>query len=156
MHDVNYHSFANKKMVYILDEGSEFDAPLDRVWKYLQSDEEHDHPSMKTISAEMQGENVVVITNEVNVGTGAPIRNKLKFTMFPPFGIVQEYLEGPMAGSRAFQYYTPKGDKTGVTVVGDFTAKGMDDDMVKHMALQNLEIAFNEDNTNLKKLIVTA
>ena len=76
--------------------------------------------------------------------------------MFPPFGIVQEYLEGPMAGSRAFQYYTPKGDKTGVTVVGDFTAKGMDDDMVKHMALQNLEIAFNEDNANLKKLIVTA
>lgn len=143
-------------MVYILDEGSEFDASLDRIWKYLQSDEEHDHRSIKTISTEMQGDNVVVITADADMGTGAPIREKLRFTMYPPFGIVEEHLEGPMAGSRSFQYYIPKGSKTGVTVVGEFVAKGMDDDMVKHMALQGLEIAFNEDNENLKKLKVTA
>ena len=141
-------------MVYVLDEGSEFDAPLDRIWKYLMSDEEHDHKAIKTISREMQGDNVVVITNEVNMG-GVPVRNKLKFTFHAPFGIVQEYLEGPMAGSHAFQYYIPKGNKTGTVVVGDFIGKGMDDDSVKRAALQVLEIAFNEDNENLRKLTVT-
>ncbi len=76
--------------------------------------------------------------------------------MYPPFGIVQEYLEGPMAGTKTFQYYIPKGSKTGVTVVGNFTASGMDDDMTKHIAMSVLELAFNEDNENLQKLTVTA
>ena len=143
-------------MVYLLDEGSEFDAPLDRIWKYLQSNEEHDHKAIKTISAEMPSENVLVITNEVTLGAAPPMRNKIKLTMYPPFGVVSEYLEGPMAGSRTFQYYIPKGNKTGTTVVGDFVAKGMDDDSVKAAAWQFLELAFNEDNENLRKLVVTA
>ena len=64
------------------------------------------------------------------------MRNKSRLTMDAPFGIVQEYLEGPMAGSKNFQYHIPKGDKTGVTVVGEFVGKGMDDDSVKQAALQ--------------------
>ena len=141
-------------MVYILDEGSEFDAPLERIWKYLQSEEEHDHKSIKTISAEMQGENTVVVENEVTLENLPPVRNKIKMALFPPFGIVQEYLDGPMAGTKAFQYYTPKGNKTGVTVVGNFVGKGMDDDSVKRITLQLLELAFSEDNENLRKLVV--
>jgi hypothetical protein len=105
---------------------------------------------------EMQSENVSVITNEVTVPDMPVSRNKIKFTMYPPFGIVQEYLEGPMAGSKAFQYYIPKGDKTGVTVVGNFVAGGMDDDMTKRIALTVLDLAFNEDNANLKQLTMTA
>ncbi len=143
-------------MVYILDEGSEFDAPIDRIWAYLQSETEHDHRSIKPISMEMQGDNVLVITNEVTMPNMPVARNKIKLTMYPPFGIVQEYLEGPMAGTKTFQYYIPKGSKTGVTVVGNFTASGMDDDMTKHIAMSVLELAFNEDNENLQKLTVTA
>jgi hypothetical protein len=37
-----------------------------------------------------------------------------------PLGLVVEALEGPIAGSKFFNYYTPKGNKTGVTVIGDF------------------------------------
>jgi hypothetical protein len=142
-------------MVYILDEGSEFDAPIGRIWQYLQSEAEHDHKAIKTLGVEMQGDNVMIITNEVTMGMGPAMRNKLKLTMYAPFGIVQEYLEGPMAGSKNFQYYIPKGDKTGVTVVGEFVGKGMDDDSVKQAALQLLDLAFNEDNENLKRLTVT-
>ena len=144
-------------MVYILDEGSEFDAPLERIWKYMESDEEHEHKSVKVISFEMQGENTVVLENEVSLPNMPPVRNKIKMTMFPPFGMVQEYLEGPMAGSKSFQYYIPKGNKTGTTVVGDFVAKGMDDDSVKQVTMQVLDLVFNEDNANLRKLVtVTA
>ena len=39
-------------MVYILDEGSVFDAPIDKIWKYLPS-EGHRHNSLKLISREM-------------------------------------------------------------------------------------------------------
>jgi hypothetical protein len=143
-------------MVYVLDEGSEFDAPLERIWKYLQAEGEHDHKAIKTLGFEQQGENVVVITSEVTMPNLPPVRNKLKLTMFPPFGFIQEYLEGPMSGTRAFQYYIPKGNRTGVTVVGDFVGKGMDDDSVKRMALGFLELAFNEDNENLRKLVQLA
>ncbi|MDH2901917.1 MAG: hypothetical protein PXY39_13190 [archaeon] len=140
-------------MVYVLDEGSEFDAPLERIWKYLQAEDEHEHRAIKRISVEMQGENTVVVENEVTMENLPPVRNKIKMTMFPPFGFVQEYIDGPMAGSKAFQYYTPKGNKTGVTVVGNFVGMGMDDDSVKRAVLQLLGLAFNEDNENLKKLL---
>jgi hypothetical protein len=141
-------------MVYILDEGSEFDAPLDRIWTYVRSQDEHQHRAIKAISREMVADNAVMITNEVTMPNMPTVRNKLKITMYPPFGTVQEYLEGPMTGTKAFLYYTPKGNKTGVTVVGNFLVAGMDDDMTKRIAMGVLETAFNEDNENLKRLTV--
>lgn len=143
-------------MVYILDEGAEFDAPLDKIWSYLQSEGEHNHKAIKPINVEMQDANTIVITNEVHMPNMPTTRNKLRITTYPPFGMVQEYLEGPMAGSKAFTYYISKGNKTGVTVVGNFTVAGMDDDMTKHITLNLLDLVFNEDNENLKKAKVTA
>jgi hypothetical protein len=140
-------------MVYILDEGSEFDAPLERIWKYLQTEGEHEHKAIRILSTEMQGENTVVLDEEVTLENTPPVRSKIKMTMYPPFGFVLEYLDGPMFGTKWFQYYIPKGNKTGVTVVGDFVGKGMDDDSVKRMSLQLLNLVFNEDNDNLKKLV---
>jgi hypothetical protein len=43
-----------------------------------------------------------------------------------------------------------------VANVGNFTVSGMDDDMTKRIAMSVLELAFNEDNENLRKLTVTA
>ena len=109
-------------MVYLLDEGSVFDMSIDKIWKYLQS-EEHRHPSIKMVNREVIG-NTVVITSERNI-MGKVALTKIKNTLYPPFGLVQEHLEGPLAGSKAFRYYTPKGDKTGITVIGDFVNQGI-------------------------------
>src|SRR5208337_846119 len=98
-------------MVYILDEGSVFDAPIDKIWKYLPSDN-HKHDSLKLISREMVNSSAVVITAERNI-MGKMVRTKIKNTLYPPFGFVQEHLEGPTTGSKAFVYYIPKGNKTG-------------------------------------------
>jgi hypothetical protein len=141
-------------MVYVLDEGSEFDAPLDRIWKYLASEQEHEHKRIKVVGYEPQGENVALMTLDVDMGNVPVMRSKIKQTTFAPFGFLSEYIEGPLTGSKSFQYYIPKGNKTGVTVVGDFVGKGMDDKSVKQAASQFLDIAFNEDNENLKKLVV--
>lgn len=135
-------------MVYILDEGSVFDAPIDRLWKYLPSDE-HRHNSSKLISREMVNSNTVVITGERNF-MGKMLRTKVKNTLYPPFGFVQEHLEGPTAGSKAFVYYIPKGNKTGITIVGDFVLSGMDEKATRDALMAQFQVSFDEDNANLK------
>jgi hypothetical protein len=135
-------------MVYLLDDGGVFDAPIDRIWKYLQS-EEHRHPSLNLIGREVTG-NVVIITADRNL-MGKRVRMKIKNTLYPPFGMVQEHLEGPTAGSKAFLYYIPKGDKTGVTVVGDFRLEGADEQRTKEAVMTQLQEVFEEDNNNLNK-----
>jgi len=135
-------------MVYLLDDGGVFDAPIDNVWKYLQS-EEHHHPSLKLIGREVTG-NVVTITADRTL-MGKTVRMKIKNTLYPPFGMVQEHLEGPTAGSKAFLYYIPKGEKTGVTVVGDFRLEGADEQRTKEAVMAQMQLVFEEDNRNLKK-----
>jgi len=135
-------------VVYIFDEGSVFDAPIDRIWKYLPSDE-HRHSSLKLISREMVNSNTVVITAERSI-MGKTVRTKIKNTLYPPFGFVQEHLEGPTAGSRAFVYYVPKGNKTGITIVGDFVLSGMDEKTTRDVVMAQLQVTFDEDNVNLK------
>ena len=83
---------------------------------------------------------------------GKMVKTKIKNTLFPPFGTVQEHLEGPTAGSRAFLYYIPKGDKTGVTIVGDFVLSGMDENGIRDALLAQSQVVFDEDNANLKKM----
>jgi hypothetical protein len=141
-------------MVYVIDEGSEFDMPIDKIWQYLQS-QEHNHPSVKTIAREMDG-NTVTLTSE-RVIMGKTSRVKIRNTLFPPFGMVQEHLEGPMAGSRAFQFYIPKGKKTGVTVVGDYVIKGLGEKETREVVLSHAQVIFDEDNRNMKdeKLVGT-
>ena len=134
-------------MVYILDEGSTFDAPLDKIWKYLQS-QEHHHDSIKVLNREVAG-NAVVLTSERNV-MGKTVTVKVKNTLYPPFGMVQEFLEGPMKGSKAFQFYVPKGDKTGVTVVGDYLMSEVPDQQIRDAVSAQAQRSFDEDNANLK------
>jgi len=81
---------------------------------------------------------------------GKTVRTKIKNTLYPPFGFVQEHLEGPTAGSKAFVYYTPKGDKTGITIVGDFVLSGMDEQATKDAFMAQFQVSFDEDNANLK------
>jgi len=135
-------------MVYLLDEGSVFNAPIERVWEYLRS-EQHIHPSMSSVTREVTGD-TATITSERTIG-GKRVKMKIKNTLYPPFGMVQEHLEGPTAGSRAFLYYIPKGDKTGVTVIGDFRLEGADEQRTKDTVLAQLQITFDEDNANLMK-----
>ena len=135
-------------MVYLIDEGSVFDAPIEKIWKYLSSDE-HRHASLKILSREVTG-NTVVITAERNI-MGKMVKTKIKNTLYPPFGMVQEHLEGPTSGSKAFLYYIPKGNKTGVTIVGDFLVSGLDEQSTRDAVLAMLQAVFDEDNANLKK-----
>ena len=139
-------------MVHIKDEGSHFDAPIDLVWKYNQSAEEHGrshhhrNAAMKALS-----ENQVVVSWEQDI-EGKPVRTAMRLTILPPTGMAVELLEGPMAGSKFFNYYTPKGDRTEVTVVGDFTSKQIPPEKLASVVMHFLEGSFDEDNEALRRL----
>lgn len=134
-------------MVYLLDEGSVFDAPVDKIWKYLQS-QGHQHHSIKVLNREVSG-NSVVLTSERNI-LGKTVIVKVRNILYPRFGMVQEYLEGPLQGSRAFLYYIPKGDKTGVTIVGDYIMSGANEQTIREVIEKQAQLSFDEDNENLK------
>jgi hypothetical protein len=138
-------------MVFFKDEGSEFDATLDKVWRLNQSDREHSHPSLKNASYEMDGEHTV-LSYDTQMPDGSWAKNKVRMTVFAPIGIAFENIDGPLKGSVSFQYYTPKGSKTGVTVVGEWKADGVPDSQLNAMGMKFLETIFNEDKVNLSKM----
>lgn len=141
----------NLAMVFVIDEGSKFKAPIEKVWKLASSEGQHSHPSMKNMKYEPSGETSGVLSWESDMPGGA-VKNKVKMWSFPPLGYYMETIEGPMTGSKSFQYYIPKGKETGVTVVGDWKSPNMSDDQLKKAVLQFLETAFKEDTENLKKM----
>ncbi len=139
-------------MVFILDEGSHYEAPIDRVVKLLQShmtEPASIHPNVKNLKLETVSENIVIGSAEIGV-QGRMVSSKVRYTMFPPLGVALEQLEGPMAGSKYFFYYIPKGDRTGVTAVGEFKSPIMSDDQLKQAVQAYLEQAFKEDTAYLK------
>jgi hypothetical protein len=136
-------------MVYILDEGSVFDASLDKIWKYLQS-QEHHHDSIKVLNREIVGNSVILTSERTVMGKTATV--KVKNTLYPPFGMVQEYLEGSIQGSRAFAYYVPKGDKTGITIVGDYVMSGVSDQQIREAVGTQAQKSFDEDIANLRAM----
>jgi hypothetical protein len=57
-----------------------------------------------------------------------------------------------MAGSKSFQFYTPKGNETAVTVVGEFVSKGVPDAALKGAVMAFLGTVFDEDQKNLSRM----
>jgi hypothetical protein len=138
-------------MVFIKDEEGTFQAPVSKVWELLQSPQDHQHPSQINPQFAMDGEHPVVSFG-VKMPDGKVVNNKIRVTPMAPVGYALEYLEAPFAGSRSFTFYSPKGDQTGVTVVGDYTSQWMTGDALKQAVALSLENAFREDQENLKHI----
>jgi hypothetical protein len=139
-------------MVHLVDEGSQFDVPVETIWRFLQAPNEHgaSHPDHKNLQAKPLGEGSVQVSWEQDL-QGKPVKVVNRLTMFPPVGVVIEALEGPLAGSKFFNLYTPKGGKTGVTVVGEFRSPVIPEAQLEALVRQNFERVFTEDTAALKK-----
>jgi hypothetical protein len=139
-------------MVQVRDEGSEFEAPVEVIWKYLATPEVHGpaHKSRRTVEAKPVGEATVLLTFEQKIGEQW-VRGQNRITRFPPVGMAIEMLEGPLAGSKMFTFYTPKGARTGVTVVGEFTSPTLPPHQVEAAARASLAQAFDDDAPAIKE-----
>jgi len=129
--------------------GAEFRVPVDKLWKYVQSQNEHTHPSMRNVKVTQEGQGMVQ-TFDVVAPDGSTEKRKTRIAPMPPVGTWFEEVEGKFARSKYFNYYTPKGDKTGVTVVGEWVSSTIPAKRVKKAVLDHLDMIFKEGEANLK------
>jgi len=139
-------------MVLIKDEGSHFDAPISTVWEYLQGQMHGEaHVSTRNQHVKPISENVMHISMEQNMnGQWVKVANRI--TALPPLAVVIEVVEGPMTGTKMVNVYTPKGNKTGIDVYGDFVVAGVPAAQLEPMVRSNLQQVFDEDTAGMKAM----
>jgi len=138
-------------MVHIRDDGV-FDAPIDRLWKYVNDPNAHQHGSFQVTKVlEQKGNAMTAEAKLANTRGGFDVE-KIRMTMNPPKGFDFEYLSGAMKGSKHTHTYTAQGDKTKVVVEGEFVVPpGTTENAVKKAALDYFAMVFAEDNAALRK-----
>ena len=140
-------------MVYIEDTGSSFRAPIDVVWKYIFGGGDHDKAHTSTRSAEFKKVSDCTILYIAERKYGAAWkRETMRISFFPPIAMVQELLDGPLAGSKWTYVYSPQGKKTGINVYGEFTSKSIPKSRLKKVALAFLANEFAEDAPAVARL----
>ena len=141
-------------MVFILDDGAYFNAPLDKIWKLLEAhgaDGPKIHPDDKHQKMKMTADNVMVAEWE-NVVDGRVVKMKVRFSLYPPLGTAGEFLDGPFTGSKFFNIYTPKKQRTYITVAGEWKSPTIPENKLRKAILSMLQKEFSEDVAYLKTM----
>ena len=139
-------------MVWIRDEGGRFDAPLPLVWEFVGSGDGHSRAhlhreSRRTRLSDHSGE-----YSWVQEFGGREERFTMRWTAFPPVGIVYEVREGPFSGSSFFLYYTPRGEATEVSIVGEFVSPTLPPEEVEPAVLRFFSVEFDQDGAGIGEL----
>jgi hypothetical protein len=133
-------------MVYLKDEGSVFDAPIDFVWKYIFGGEAHDSAHKTTRNPKFgKVSDITILYGSERFLRGKWAPDQLRISMFPPVSVVTEWLEGALAGSKLVYLYSPQGEKTRIDVYGEFTSKTLPPEEVEAAAREFLETEFAAD-----------
>jgi len=131
--------------------GSQFDAPLDVVWKYIQHPDAHGnaHKNSRNRSMKPLTENSFIVSWEQNMnGNWVKVANKI--TVFPPLGMAAEAIEGPLTGTKMFTVYTPRGAKTEIAVFGEMQSAMVPAAQLEPMVRATWESVFAEDSEGLR------
>jgi ligand-binding SRPBCC domain-containing protein len=136
-------------MVHVSDEGM-FDAPVEKIWRFLNDDNSHQHSSLKFSKVLEQTDKGMTAEVDIMRPGEASRKETWKMSFNPPKGFSLEITSGPMKGTKHSHTYTPMGNKTKVVVEGEFVAQGMDDASLKKAVLGMFEQVFNEDSAALK------
>jgi len=139
-------------MVFVKDEGSVFDAPIDFVWKYIYGGEAHDsaHKTTRNPKFEKYSDITIIYGSERYLrGKWAP--DRMRISMFPPVSVVTEWLEGVLAGSKLTYVYSPQGDKTRIDAYGEFTSKTLPAAEVEAAAREFLDSEFRDDGPAIRE-----
>ena len=140
-------------MVFVRDEGSVYNAPLEEVWRFLSSGPIHSeaHRHRKAQRTALPG-NAGEYTWEQDF-EGKPEMFTMRWTSFPLFGIAYDVVLGPFAGSKFFVYYRPRGTKTRVTIVGDFVSPTIPAARVEPAILGFFAREFEEDSVAIAAML---
>jgi hypothetical protein len=141
-------------MVFIFDDQSEFDAPIDKVWKFIRSHKDYPHTHHHNSKREQSGESSYISSYDFDLAGGRVININYRGTAYAPLGIGMDFIGGTFEGSKLFQYFTPIGTKTRVTIVGHLVSPTLSDDDLMKAFSEFGEIDFNEDEQILSKFNV--
>ncbi|MEM0129409.1 MAG: hypothetical protein QXG65_04540 [Thermoplasmata archaeon] len=134
-------------MVFLRDEGGVFEASLEAVWQFVGSGDHHSGAHQhRNFARRRHSENVGEYTWEQTFQGTAGVRFTMRWTTFYPLGIAYEVLEGPFVGSRFFIFYEPLGDRTGVSMVGDFHSPTLSDADLPRAVEQFFATEFEQDH----------
>ena len=137
-------------MVFLRDEGSVFDAPLDVVWAFVSDGDAHSTAHRhRDVRRERLSERSGQYT-WVQEWQGSPVRFTMRWTSYYPLGVAYDVLEGPFEGSRFFLYYTPLGPRTGVTVVGEFVSPTIPAGSVPAAVDRFFSVEFDQDHGGIR------
>jgi hypothetical protein len=142
-------------MVFVRDEGSVYNAPLEDVWRFLSMgrahSEAHHHRDVERKS--LPG-NSGEYTWEQEF-EGKPERFTMRWTSYPLFGIAYEVLQGPFVGSKFFVYYRPRGNNTRVTMVGDFVSPTIPAARLETAVLGFFALEFEQDSAAIAAMLAS-
>lgn len=140
-------------MVFVHDEGSVFEAPLDLVWEFVGSGDGHSsaHAHLHSERRPRPGNSGEYSWEQEFDGT--PTTFTMRWTSFPPLGIAYEVLAGPFEGSRFFLYYVPMGARTGVSVVGEFASRTLPESEIRAAVDRFFSKEFEQDHAAIRARI---
>jgi hypothetical protein len=139
-------------MVYLKDEGSVFEAPIDFVWEYIYGGQGHDSVHKTTRNSKFgKVSDITILYGSERLPRGKWAPDQLRISMFPPISVVTEWLEGVLAGSKLVYLYSPQGDKTRIDVYGEFTSKSLPPEEVEAAAREFLESEFAADAPKIRE-----
>ncbi|HTT73479.1 MAG TPA: hypothetical protein VMG99_04950 [Thermoplasmata archaeon] len=133
-------------MVYVKDEGSVFEAPIDFVWKYIFGGKAHDAAHKTTRNPKFEKvSDITILYGSERLLRGKWAPDRMRISMFPPVSVVTEWLEGVLAGSKLVYVYAPQGERTRIDVYGEFTSKTLPPEEVEAAAREFLDSEFRDD-----------
>jgi hypothetical protein len=137
-------------VTFVVDTGSYFEAPLDRVWAFVSSGPTHGEAHRHQDQQRVRDSESVGRYSWTQEFDSRAARFTMRWHAFPPLGIAYEVLEGPFAGSTFFLYYAPEGNRTGVTVVGEFVSPTIPLGQVEPAVRRFFALEFEQDQAAIR------
>jgi hypothetical protein len=103
-------------VVFIVCQGNEFQGTIDKVWKLneiLMKEPAKVHQNAIEYNIETVNKNTILQSWQTAIDNQIT-KNKMQFTTYHPLGVAVEILQGKLEGSKAFVYFTPNQETTGV------------------------------------------
>lgn len=126
--------------------------PVDALWRYIE-DASHDqaHNTVGNFEVDPITVNSFLITNEQHAN-GKWVKVASRPTVLSPLGAAVGCVVGPLVGSRFVFLYPPKGTKTEVALIVDFSSKTIPETQLKERGHDLFENAFEEDTAALQAI----
>ena len=139
-------------MVFVRDEGSEFEAPIEVVWEFVGSGDPHSIAHRHTAWRREVGTGNSGTYSWEQPFDGRATRFTMRWVSFHPAGVAYEVLEGPFSGSKFFLYYVPRGDRTEVGVVGEFVSPSLPEGEIEAAVRGFFDVEFEQDRAAIRAL----